>query len=35
MKNDGIKPNYAELAKQYGCYRTVKKYFEIQQEIIN
>ena len=29
MKNDGIKPNYAELAKQYGCdYRTVKKYFE-------
>lgn len=29
MKQDGIKPNYAELAKQYGCdYRTVKKYFE-------
>lgn len=32
MKNDGIKPNYAELAKQYGCdYRTVKKYFETQE----
>lgn len=29
MKQDGVKPNYAELAKQYGCdYRTVKKYFE-------
>lgn len=29
MKHDGIKANYAELAKQYGCdYRTVKKYFE-------
>lgn len=32
MKNDGIKPNYAELAKQYGCdYRTVKKYFETKE----
>ena len=28
MKNDSIKPNYVELAKQYGCYRTVKKHFE-------
>lgn len=33
MKQDGIKPNYAELAKQYGCdYRTVKKYFESTPE---
>ena len=32
MKNDGINPNYAELAKQYGCdYRTVKKYFETKE----
>lgn len=29
LRRDGIKPNYAELAKQYGCdYRTVKKYYE-------
>lgn len=29
MKKEGIKPNYAEVARQYGCdYRTVKKYFE-------
>ena len=33
MKQDDIKPNYAELAKQYGCdYRTVKKYFESSAE---
>ncbi len=29
MKQDSVKPNYVELAKQYGCdYRTIKKYFE-------
>lgn len=29
MKQDDIKPNYSELAKQLGCdYRTVKKYYE-------
>ena len=29
MKKDGIKPNYAEVARAYGCdYRTVKRYFE-------
>ena len=33
MKQDDIKPNYAELAKQYGCdYRTVKKCFESSAE---
>ena len=33
MKQDDIKPNYAELAKQNGCdYRTVKKYFESSAE---
>lgn len=31
MKQDDIKPNYAELAKQLGCdYRTVKRYYEIE-----
>lgn len=29
MKKEEIKPNYAKLAKTYGCdYRTVKRYFE-------
>lgn len=29
LKQDGIKPNYAEIARKYDCdYRTVKKYFE-------
>lgn len=29
LKQDDIKPNYAELAKQLGCdYRTVKRYYE-------
>ena len=29
MKQEGIKPNYAEIARKYDCdYRTVKRYFE-------
>ena len=29
MQKDGIKPNYAKIARQMDCdYRTVKKYFE-------
>ena len=29
MKQDNIKPNYAELARRWNCdYRTVKRYFE-------
>ncbi|WP_253955129.1 hypothetical protein [Staphylococcus pseudintermedius] len=29
----GIKPNYAELGRQYHCYpRTVKKYYEAGKE---
>lgn len=29
MKNKELKPNYAELARTYGCdYRTVKRYYE-------
>lgn len=29
MKQDGVKPNYAELARRWNCdYRTVKRYFE-------
>ena len=29
MKQDGIKPNYAEIARRWNCdYRTVKRYFE-------
>lgn len=29
LKQDDIKPNYSELAKQLGCdYRTVKRYYE-------
>ena len=29
MKTEGIKPNYAELARMHKCdYRTVKKYNE-------
>lgn len=29
MKQEGIKPNYAEIARKYDCdYRTVKKYYE-------
>ena len=28
MKQEGIKPNYAELARRFGCdYRTAKRYF--------
>lgn len=28
MKQDKIKPNFAELAKIYGCdYRTIKRYY--------
>lgn len=34
LKQDEIKPNYAQLAKQYNCdYRTVKKYFEQKNEV--
>jgi transposase len=33
LKKEEIKPNYAELAKTYGCdYRTVKRYFEQEEE---
>ena len=33
MKKQDIKPNYAELAKRYGCdYRTVKRYYEEDEE---
>lgn len=29
MKKEGVKPNYAELARRWNCdYRTVKRYFE-------
>lgn len=29
MKQDGVKPNYAEIARRWNCdYRTVKRYFE-------
>ena len=29
MKNEGTKPNYAEIARRWNCdYRTVKRYFE-------
>ena len=29
MKNEGIKPNYSEIARRWNCdYRTVKRYFE-------
>ena len=29
MKQEGIKPNYAEVARKYDCdYRTVKRYYE-------
>lgn len=29
MKQEDVKPNYAELARRWGCdYRTVKRYFE-------
>ena len=29
MKQEGVKPNYAELARRWNCdYRTVKRYFE-------
>ena len=34
MKKDGIKQNYAELAKKYGCdYRTVKNNLNHQLRI--
>ena len=33
MKKEDIKPNYAKLAKRYGCdYRTVKRYYEEDEE---
>ncbi|HBF68503.1 MAG TPA: IS21 family transposase [Firmicutes bacterium] len=33
MKNEGIKPNYSEIARRWNCdYRTVKRYFE--QDVI-
>ena len=33
LKKQGIKPNYTELGKRYGCdYRTVKRYFEQDPE---
>lgn len=33
MKNEGIKPNYSEIARRWNCdYRTVKRYFE--QDIV-
>lgn len=33
LKQDDIKPNYSELATQFGCdYRTVKRYFETRNE---
>ena len=29
IKQEGIKPNYAEIARRWNCdYRTVKRYFE-------
>lgn len=29
MKQEGVKPNYAEIARRWNCdYRTVKRYFE-------
>ena len=32
-KKERIAINYAEVARQYGCdYRTVKKYYETQQD---
>ena len=35
MKREGIKPNYAEVARAYGCdYRTVKRYFEGDSETV-
>jgi transposase len=34
LKKQGIKPNYTELGKRYGCdYRTVKRYFEQDPEV--
>ena len=33
MQKDGIKPNYAKIARQMDCdYRTVKKYFEGKEQ---
>ena len=33
MKNEGIKPNYAEIARRLDCdYRTAKKYFDNDQK---
>lgn len=35
LKEENIKPNYAEIARKYGCdYRTVKRYFENDVEDI-
>lgn len=35
MKNDGVKPNYAELARRFDCdYRTAKKYYEDDQNTL-
>lgn len=34
LKQDNIKPNYAEIARKYDCdYRTVKRYFEDDPDI--
>ena len=33
-KGEGLKINYAEVARQYGCdYRTVKKHYETQTNV--
>ena len=33
MKQEGVKPNYSEIARRWNCdYRTVKRYFE--QDVI-
>lgn len=35
LKQDNIKPNYAEIARKYDCdYRTIKKYYEEDSEIV-
>ena len=34
MKQEGIKPNFAEVARKYDCdYRTVKRYYERDSDI--
>lgn len=35
MKKEGIKVNYAKLARQYNCdYRTIKRYFKLDGNVI-